>query len=324
MTVRWGFLGAGSIARSSVGPAVHRSANGVLHAVAAREPARAASLGPVRVHRDYASLLADPDIDAVYVALHNQAHREWVTAALEHGKPVLCEKPLGLSAAETSAMVTAAEKAGRALVEAFWNRWHPRTRRVEELLRVSAVGPVRQVTARFHGPQPGAGNYRRDAALGGGALLDVGCYAVAAVLAAVGWRLPTGVSARTQRWGDGGADRATGATLTFGDQVTAQLSAALDGTGDQELVVTGERGQIRLLENAFTAGTTACHAEIVVNGTRTVETFAPVDPYQLMVESFAAAAGDAAAPAWLPGPAESPAVAEVLDAIRASAVDARP
>ena len=122
--VRWGFLGAGGIARTALAPAVAAASGAVLHAVAARDPARAAALGPVRAYGDYAALLADDDVDAVYVALHNDAHLPWTLAALAAGKHVLCEKPLGLSAAEVDQMAAAA--GDRLVVEASWYRWHPR------------------------------------------------------------------------------------------------------------------------------------------------------------------------------------------------------
>ncbi|MFD1277681.1 Gfo/Idh/MocA family protein [Streptomyces kaempferi] len=167
-------------------------------------------------------------------------------------KHVLCEKPLGLSAAEVKDIADAARAADRLLVEAAWNRWHPRTRDIAELLARGAVGEVRHVEAAFDGADPDRHNYRRDAALGGGALLDVGCYAVSAVLAAYGWAVPTVTAVRRDSWPGGSADRHTYAELRF-DRGTAVLLASLTGTGHEALVITGTTGVLRL-DRPFTAG----------------------------------------------------------------------
>ena len=110
--IGWGFLGAGSIARSSLAPAVHRTAGAALHAVASRDPARAAVLGPAIAYGDYDELLQDPRVQIVYIALHNSAHEAWTLRALAAGKHVLCEKPLGLDAAQVERMARAADAAG--------------------------------------------------------------------------------------------------------------------------------------------------------------------------------------------------------------------
>ncbi|MEV0942739.1 Gfo/Idh/MocA family protein [Micromonospora wenchangensis] len=317
MTVRWGFLGAGSIAHSSVGPAVRAAVGHTLHAVAARDERRAAALRPARVYRHYEQLLSDPDVDAVYVCLHNRAHVTQVRAALRHGKHVLCEKPLGLTATEVAAMTSEATAARRVLVEAAWNRWHPRTRTVETLLAAGEVGRVQRVVARFHGASPTPGNYRRQAALGGGALWDVGCYAVAGALSALGWRQPTEVSATAVRWDDGDADVTTRARLTFGTGTTVDVVAALDGGDDQLLEVHGEAGVLRLPHPAFTAGAAPATALLTPRGAATrVFDYPATDPYRLMVEAFGAAVRGEGT--WLVSLAESAAVARTLDAIRAA------
>src|SRR3954469_13651417 len=119
--VRWGFLGAGMIA-GVLARAVQTAEGAVLQAVAARDLARAEGLRPVSAYDDYAAVVADDQVDAVYVALSNDLHRPWTIAALEAGKAVLCEKPLGLTAAEVDDMQAAAYAAGALLVEASWSR----------------------------------------------------------------------------------------------------------------------------------------------------------------------------------------------------------
>lgn len=321
MTVRWGFLGAGSIARSSVGPAVHAAAGNTLYAVAARDRERAAALGPTRSYAEYPQLLKDPEVDAVYVCLHNLAHLEWVRAALRHGKHVLCEKPLGITADEVAEMSAEAAAARRLLVEAAWNRWHPRTRHAESLLAEGAIGSVRHVTARFEGARPAPGNYRRDVAMGGGALWDVGCYAVAGALSALNWRLPTGASATATHWADGGADAETMARLTFDAGVTVDITASLDGRDEQVLEVRGDGGTLRLLHPAFTAGARPSTLQLVVDGLEQTIDYPAIDPYQVMVEAFGAAVRGKRA--WLVPLAQSAAVATTIDAIQTVRVPVR-
>ncbi|MDQ1687508.1 MAG: D-xylose 1-dehydrogenase D-xylono,5-lactone-forming, partial [Frankiaceae bacterium] len=118
MPVRWGFIGAGGIAKGALAPAVHAADGAVLAAAAARDPKRASALEPGRVHASYADLLADEDVDAVYISLSNDAHAPWATAALEAGKHVLCEKPLALDVSEVDDLIAAAHTHDRLLVEA--------------------------------------------------------------------------------------------------------------------------------------------------------------------------------------------------------------
>src|SRR4051794_3004181 len=179
--VRFGFLGAGRIAHRALGPAVHAARGAQLQAVAARDAARGQTLQPAgQVYTDYAELLADPAVEAVYISLTNDNHRPWTLAALAAGKHVLCEKPLGLDRAEVVEMVDAAVAADRLLVEAFWYRWHPRTRRLEQLVTSGALGPIVGLETEFsyHGSDHTPGEFRLDPKLGGGGLYDVGCYAI--------------------------------------------------------------------------------------------------------------------------------------------------
>jgi D-xylose 1-dehydrogenase (NADP+, D-xylono-1,5-lactone-forming) len=281
----WGFLGAGSIASSSLAPAVHAAEGAVLHSVASGSAERARALGPVRtVYDSYGDLLRDPDVDIVYIALHNSAHREWTERALRAGKHVLCEKPLGLTAAEVDAMIRTAREADRLLVEAAWNRWHPRTRDYESMIADGAVGPVTAVTARFDGLAPAEGNYRLDPALGGGALYDVGYYAVSAALAAFGWPsdTPRVRWIKQERLHPGSADSATAFLLEFPGRGTAEIHCSLTATAmAEEFTATGPDGVAPLPPPAFCAGATSVHL-----GDRE---YPPVDPYRLMVEAVDAA-----------------------------------
>ncbi|MFJ9841375.1 Gfo/Idh/MocA family protein [Kitasatospora sp. NPDC101155] len=308
----WGFLGAGSIAASSLAPAVHAADRPRLHAVAASDARRARALDPARVYTRYGDLLDDPGVEVVYVALHNSAHRTWVERAVRAGKHVLCEKPLGLSAAEVAAMTAAARDAGRLLVEAAWNRWHPRTRDLEAVIAGGAVGTVRTVTSRFDGLAPAAGNYRRDAALGGGALYDVGYYAVSAALAAFGWRAPRVVRAEQEHWEVGSADSATRFLLEFPGGGTAEVGCSLVGGRSETFTVTGTGGSLALDQPAFCAG--AAPSTLTVTGGR-ARHYPALDPYRLMVEAVDAAVGGDTG-VHLVVPAQSLLIAATLDAVR--------
>jgi D-xylose 1-dehydrogenase (NADP+, D-xylono-1,5-lactone-forming) len=178
---RWGLLSTARINRRIVA-AARESDEIELVAVASRERARAEEYaranGIERAYGSYAELLADEDLEAVYVPLPNSMHVEWSVHALEAGKHVLCEKPLARGAAEAERAFEAAEQAGRLLEEAFMYRHNPQTVRLKELVDEGAVGRVRLVRAVFSFPVQGERNIRLLADLDGGALTDVGCYCV--------------------------------------------------------------------------------------------------------------------------------------------------
>jgi xylose dehydrogenase (NAD/NADP) len=206
----------------------------------------------------YDDVLSDPHVEAVYIPLVNSDHKEWTMRALAAGKHVLCEKPIGLNAAEAEEMAAAAERSGKHLMEAFMYRFHPRTRRFVEGL----VDPM-YVHATFGFLQQGESDYRLQAHLGGGARLDVGCY----VVSVARWILgePADVFARS-RPADG-ADMTTSALLAFAGGQTAAVWASFEAPEAQNLTVVA-RGGVHQLEQPFTSREEA-------------------DSYQLMVESFA-------------------------------------
>ncbi len=314
MTIRWGFLGAGNIAKVALGPAVHAAEGAVLQAVAARDPARAAALDPAgAVYGTYDELLADPDVDAVYISLPNDAHLPWSLAAVRAGKAVLCEKPLALSAAQVDQLVAA----GGTVMEAFWYRWHPRIRRAQQLVAAGEIGAVRHVSAGFTFAGVAADNYRLDPRQGGGALYDVGCYAVSAVLWAYAGRLPSEVAART-RWSDTGVDLVCEVVLSWADGSTAEVRAAIDEPEGQWLVITGDGGEIELPGSAFAAGADEATQLWVSDGRLTSRlAVEPANAYQLMVAEMSSVLSGG--PGWLLPLPESRDIAAVLDACFASA-----
>lgn len=313
--IRWGFLGAGNIARTALAPAVHAAEGATLQAAAARDLARAEALGPATAYDDYDALLADADVDAVYISLSNEMHLPWTVAALRAGKAVLCEKPLALTAAEVDEMTAVAAETGQLLVEASWYRWHPRIRLAQQ--RLPKIGPVRHVTAGFTFDASMEGNYRLDPTRGGGALYDVGCYAVSACLWAVGEGQPTEVAGRATP-GPTGVDLVTEAILEWTSGAQAEVRAGISGVGaGQWLVMTGERGEIELRDAPYTSWKDD-ETELWVSDGRDTErvTVPATDAYRLMVEEMSSVLSGG--PGWVLPLAESRETAATLDAIRAA------
>ena len=316
MTVRWGFLGAGFIATHALAPAVHAADGATLRAVAARDLDRANRLSPAgNVFDSYDALLRDDDVDAVYISLTNDVHAHWAIAAMRAGKHVLCEKPLAMNAMQVREMTAVAEETGLLLVEASWYRWHPRVRRAQKELAAGRIGTVRHVTAGFTFDGKLAGNYRLEVERGGGALYDVGCYAVSAALWAFG-SLPREVTAR-QQLGPTGIDLVTEAVLDF-DGGTAEVRAGISEPPHQWLVITGEHGEIELRDAPYTSWRDDETLLLLSDGRSTHrETFPAVDPYRLMVEEVSGALRGGTG--WTLPLSESLATAVVLDAAFASA-----
>ncbi len=240
-------------------PAIAASSNGRLVAIASRDPARAREFAArhsvARVSATYEELVDDPEVEAVYIPLVNSLHREWTLRAVAAGKHVLCEKPLGMNAREAQEMGVAAEKAGVCLMEAFMYRFHPRS-----LALVQGLRDPMFVAASFGFSLQDPDNYRMRRELGGGALLDVGCYTVSVARWILGE--PDGLAAWTR---GGEVDMTVSALLHFPGGSTAAVWASFESAEEQELTVLTKDGRLRL-ENPFT-------------------TMDP-DPYRLMVESF--------------------------------------
>jgi predicted dehydrogenase len=326
--VRFGFVGVGGIARSALLPAVRKAGGAVLQAAAARDVTRAQAVEPAgHAYGDYQALLEDPDVDVVYISLPNDAHRPWTLAALAAGKHVLCEKPLGLSLAEAREMHEAAAAANRLLVEAFWYRWHPRTRRLEQLAAEGAFGSIEEVETEFSFDVDWSGDrasdIRLDPARGGGALYDVGCYAASAAITVLSPSKVGSLEVRNTEsvWSDRGVDLRTAATLASPDGVTVRLGCGISGTARQAIEVRGDllTASFRPQGTAFMnrdEPSTLLLRSTASDGSDTSyeENFAPVDPYQVMVENVAAAVRGE--DAFLVDAAHSYAVAGVLDVVR--------
>ncbi len=181
-TISWGILGTAGIALNKVIPGMLKGTRGTVRAIASRDAARAAEaaqrFGLASSYGSYEALLADPAIDAIYIPLPNQLHVPWSVRAMEAGKHVLCEKPIALDADEAAALVSARERTGKQVLEAFMVRQHPQWLRVRDLVRSGRIGEVRLVQTTLSFFNMDAANVRNRVETGGGALYDIGCYAV--------------------------------------------------------------------------------------------------------------------------------------------------
>ena len=178
--VRWGVLGCARIARLNVIPAILRNSNAKLQAVASRDAAKLVEFhslfGDFTDHTSYDALLADPNVDAVYLPLPNAMHCEWAIKAMRAGKHVLCEKPLALNSEQAAQMVETARECGVQLMEAFMYRYTERTRQIRAILDSGRLGKIRSINSTFRFLLDRENTIKENPALGGGALYDVGCY----------------------------------------------------------------------------------------------------------------------------------------------------
>ena len=287
--LRWGILSTANIGRAAVIPAIKASRNGDVRAVASRNRERAyafaSELGIPQSYGSYEALLEAEDIDAVYVSLPNSLHCEWTVKAAETGKHVLCEKPLGATAAECEKMDRAARKNGVTLMEAFMYRFHPRTERVSKLIRDGAIGPLRSIQSTFTFRLRRSDDIRLQKDLAGGALMDVGCYGVnvSRTLAAAE---PVEVQAFAH-WAESGVDSQMAGTLRFENGLLAQFDCALTLERRESYQAAGPDGYLSV-SSAFLPGVGESTIEEHHGRLgRSVHTLPGADEYQLMVEHFA-------------------------------------
>jgi predicted dehydrogenase len=293
--LRWGILSTARIARQRVVPAMLKSPSTAVAAVASRslEHARnfAAAFDIGKAYGSYAELYADPDIDVIYNALPNHLHLETTLAALAHGKHVLCEKPIGMNRAEA---LTIKEASGHLLVaEAFMIRHHPQWHEVERILASGRIGPVRSVQTFFSFLNVDPANIRNRVETGGGAILDIGCYAIASARLIFGTE-PKRVLALIDRDPAMKTDRTATLIADFGDGRPFSATLSTQIFRHQRVGIVGTLGRIEM-PTPFSAPTdeaTAIGVEMHGPGhaPETI-TLPPVDQYALQVEAFSRAAG---------------------------------
>jgi predicted dehydrogenase len=248
MTAQWGLLSTAHINDKFI-EGVAQSRESAVLAVASRDRTRAeryaSARGIERAYDSYDAMLADPDIDAVYISLPNSLHLEWTGRALEAGKHVLCEKPLSRREADVRAAFDLAERHDRLLMEAFMWRHHPQTERLVELVRSGAIGRLRVIRAAFSFHFADVADVRLSAELDGGSLMDVGCYCVSAARLLGGE--PELVSG-TQVVGGDGVDVTFSGWMRFPEEVIAHFDSGLILDDRFELEVVGEDASLFLAD----------------------------------------------------------------------------
>ncbi len=321
--IRWGILSTANIAVKRFIPGVAASRNGVVHAIASRDGERAREvaerLGIPRAHASYEALLADPEIDAIYIPLPNSMHAEWTLKAADAGKPVLCEKPLGVDAADAQRMVDGCRARGVPLMEAFMYRLHPQHARVRAALASGEIGELRTLRASFNfmlepfNPK----NVRLQHGLAGGALMDVGCYAVNAARMLFGEE-PEWVSAQADYRDAFEVEVAMAGILGFSDRRMAIFDCGFRAAGQGSYTAGGTKGSIDVA-SAFVPDPKNGDVSLVFSSAagRREERIAAVDQYMLEAEAFADALTTGAA---LPcEPEDGVANLRVIDALHRSA-----
>ena len=247
-TIGWGILGPGGIAKSFASD-LAKVPDAALVAVGSRSRQRAeafaAQFDVQRAYDDYEALMADPDVDVIYIATPHPFHHPQTIACLEHGKAVLCEKPLAVNARQAQEMIDCAEANGRFLMEAMWTRFLPVIKTVRTWLAAGRIGEVRMMAADFGFAAPWDPEHRLFAPeLAGGALLDVGIYPVA-LAAMVFGGAPQRIQAAASI-GETGVDEETAMLFTYEGGALAQLSCAVRTETPHEAWIAGTKGIIRI------------------------------------------------------------------------------
>ena len=252
--IRWGVLSTADIGLKKVIPGMLQAEHASVDAIASRDPARprdaAAALGIGRAYGSYEELLADPEIDAIYIPLPNHLHVPWTAKAAEAGKHVLCEKPISLTVAEAKLLLEVRERTGVKIGEAFMVDTHPQWLRVRELLEARRIGELRAVAGFFSYYNVDPANIRNRVETGGGALMDIGCYMVHGARYAFRQE-PTRVVALMERDPRMGTDRLTSALLDFASgQAIFTCSTQLAPYQRIEFVGTSGRMELPVPVNA--------------------------------------------------------------------------
>lgn len=313
--VRWGFLGVGMLAQQATADSVHAGPGMQLFASSSRDPKRAASINPQRVHADYQALIDDPDVEAIYISLNNDAHFPWIETALLAGKHVLCEKPMTMSVADTTTAFDTARDQNVLLAEATWALWSPRMRRIARLVDSGVIGIPRNYLATFTFDSVPENNYRLEPHRGGGALFDVGIYPLHGMVALLPEDATFSITEASQDFAGYQVDMTTRAHIGWrtpdGDTGTGAIVASFNMPPSQRFVIQGSEGDISITDDqAFTLWKQP--GSLDVNGIR--EEFAAVDPYNIMFEQFSRKVRGA--DAWLPQPWQSIRVAELVAEIQ--------
>jgi predicted dehydrogenase len=290
--LRWGILGTAKIARTLVIPAIQASEANEVVAIASRDLALARAVAKdLHIPTAYGShddLLADPDIDVVYNPLPNHLHVPLSIKALQAGKHILCEKPVGLNAENAQALINAAGQYPHLkAMEAFMYRFHPQWRRVEQLVQDHALGTVRSVHAQFTYFKDEPDNIRNKPEWGGGGLMDIGCYCISAARLIFNAE-PLRICVKLQQHPEYGVDVLASGILEF-DEGNATFSCATQVEASQFVVANGEHGSLHIESPFLRREAEPSRVVVTHNKIADVLEFDGGDHYLDMIDAFSQA-----------------------------------
>lgn len=287
--IRWGVLSTAKIGVEKVIPAIQQADNSTVTAIASRTGDKAVKaagdLGIAKTYDNYQDLLQDPDIDAIYNPLPNHMHVPWSIKALEAGKHVLCEKPIGLSVGDARKLLNEAEKyPDLKIMEAFMYRFHPQWKKAKSLVKEKSIGQLQTIQSFFSYYNDDPHNIRNIAEVGGGGLMDIGCYCIS-LSRFLFEREPLQVSATMQFDVKLGVDYLTSGILNFGEKVST-FTCSTQTAPDQRVHIVGTKGRITI-EIPFNAPPNKeTRMTLNSNGDTEILTFGPADQYTLQAYAF--------------------------------------
>ena len=313
--VRWAILGAGKFAREHMGPAIHAASGSQLVALGSSSQDKAApfkAFAPgLRVHDTYDAVLADGEVDAVYIPLPNHLHIKWAMRALQAGKHVLVEKPAAMAAAQIDPLIALRDETGLLAAEAFMIAHHPQWARVRQMIADGAIGTLKHVEGVFTYNNPDLTNVRFDPAKGGGSLPDIGVYTIGST------RLATGQDPVEITHADiddlGGVDVMARVSARF-DGFSAHWVTAMNVHATQRMAFLGSDGRIDVTAPFNPATYGEARVELTQkDGALRVERWPGVAQYVNQVEAFGASITTGAPFAWTLEDAQ--ATQAVIDAV---------
>jgi predicted dehydrogenase len=291
MKLRWGILSTAKIGTEKVIPAIQKAANCEVVAIASRseEAAKNAAglLGIPKAYGSYEALLSDPDIDAIYNPLPNHLHVPWTIKALEAGKHVLCEKPLALDAEEAASLLAEAKKyPNLKVMEAFMYRFHPQWKKVKELVKQETIGEVKAIQSYFSYFNNDPQNIRNQSGIGGGALMDIGCYCIQFPRFILETE-PLRVMALIDRDPQMKIDRTTTAMLDFGNGVSSSFTCSTQMQSFQRAQIVGTKGRIEIEIPVNAPPERLLKVSLFTHDLSSEMFIGPADQYTLQAQEFA-------------------------------------
>lgn len=287
--VKWGILSTAKIGVEKVIPAIQEAENSVVTGLASRTGDKAqkfaAKLDIPNTYNSYDDLLADPDIDAVYNPLPNHLHLPWSVKAMESGKHVLCEKPIGLSVEEANRLLDESKKyPDLKIMEAFMYRFHPQWEKTKSLVKKDSIGSLQTIQSFFSYYNNDPGNIRNIAEMGGGGLMDIGCYCIS-LSRFLFEAEPLSVSGHMKFDENFSVDYLTSGILDFGERI-ATFTCSTQSAPDQRVHIFGTKGKITIDIPFNAPPDKETRITLIRNGESKILTFDPVDQYTRQASAF--------------------------------------